>query len=70
MTIPKNSAATQGPSASNSSLDGNARRAIDIHPGEDVDKSSFTALIREAVAVNGSGLNSSGLPSRSKKAKS
>jgi hypothetical protein len=36
----------------NSSLDGNVRRAIDIHEGEDVDESAFTALIREAVALN------------------
>jgi len=39
----------------NSSLDGNARRAIDIHEGEVVDASAFKALIREAVALNGSG---------------
>ena len=45
----------------NSSLDGNARRAIDIHEGEDVDASAFKALIRQAVA-----LNSSGKPRRSK----
>jgi hypothetical protein len=38
----------------NSSLDGNVRRAIDIHEGEEVDASAFKALIREAVAVNGS----------------
>src|SRR5580700_10324880 len=36
----------------NSSLDGNVRRAIDIHEGEEVDESAFTALIRQAVAVN------------------
>jgi hypothetical protein len=36
----------------NSSLDGNARRAIDIHEGETVDAPAFTALIREAVALN------------------
>jgi hypothetical protein len=36
----------------NSSLDGNVRRAIDIHEGEDVDKSAFKALIRQAVALN------------------
>ena len=36
----------------NSSLDGNVRRAIDIHEGEDVDQSAFTALIREAVDFN------------------
>jgi hypothetical protein len=39
----------------NSSLDGNVRRAIDIHEGEEVDKSTFKALIREAVALNSSG---------------
>jgi hypothetical protein len=36
----------------NSSLDGNARRAIDIHEGEMVDESAFKALIRQAVALN------------------
>ena len=36
----------------NSSLDGNARRAIDIHEGEKVDAGAFKALIRAAVALN------------------
>ena len=39
----------------NSSLDGNARRAIDIHEGEEVDEGAFKALVREAVAFNGAG---------------
>ena len=39
----------------NSSLDGNVRRAIDIHEGEDVDPDAFKALIRAAVAFNISG---------------
>jgi hypothetical protein len=39
----------------NSSLDGNVRRAIDIHEGEKVDATAFKALIREAVALNTSG---------------
>jgi len=39
----------------NSSLDGNTRRAIDIHEGEAVDASAFKALIRAAVALNTSG---------------
>ena len=39
----------------NSSLDGNARRAIDIHEGEDVDEAAFKALVRQAVALNASG---------------
>jgi hypothetical protein len=38
----------------NASLEGNVRRAIDIHEGEEVDASAFKALIREAVAFNGS----------------
>jgi hypothetical protein len=39
----------------NSSLDGNARRAIDIHAGEEVDANAFKALIRAAVLLNTSG---------------
>jgi hypothetical protein len=36
----------------NSSLDGNTRRAIDIHEGETVDAGSFKALVQAAVARN------------------
>jgi hypothetical protein len=39
----------------NSSLDGNVRRAIDIHEGEKIDATAFKALIRAAVALNASG---------------
>lgn len=39
----------------NASLDGNVRRAIDIHAGEEVDEAAFKALIRQAVALNRSG---------------
>jgi len=39
----------------NSSLEGNMRRAIDIHEGEEVDASAFKALVREAVAFNNFG---------------
>jgi hypothetical protein len=38
----------------NSSLEGNVRRAIDIHEGETVDASAFKTLVRQAVAFNGS----------------
>ena len=38
----------------NSSLDGNVRRAIDIHEGEEVDADAFKALIRAAVDLNSS----------------
>ena len=36
----------------NSSLEGNTRRAIDIHEGETVDAAAFTALVKAAVARN------------------
>jgi hypothetical protein len=36
----------------NASLDGNARRAIDIHEGEQVDAAAFKALVRAAIALN------------------
>src|SRR5262245_6501995 len=48
----------------NSSLDGNARRAIDIREGEEVDESAFKALVRQAVALNRSGKST---PSRKAK---
>jgi hypothetical protein len=37
----------------NSSLEGNTRRAIDIHEGEKVDAGAFKALVKAAVAQNG-----------------
>ena len=46
----------------NSSLDGNVRRAIDIHEGEAVDETAFKALVRQAIVLNSS-------KSKSKKAK-
>jgi len=36
----------------NSSLEGNTRRAIDFHEGDDVDEGAFKALIRAAVELN------------------
>src|SRR2546428_12974024 len=41
----------------NSSLDGNARRAIDIHEGDKVDEAALKDLIRAAVALNLKGKN-------------
>ena len=38
----------------NSSLEGNARRAIDIHKGEKLDAKAFKALIRAATSLNAS----------------
>jgi hypothetical protein len=46
-------ASLQDPAALfNSSLDGNARRAIDVYEGEEVDAGAFKALIRAAVTLN------------------
>ena len=36
----------------NSSLEGNVRRAIDIHEGDEIDEAAFKALIRAAAALN------------------
>jgi hypothetical protein len=36
----------------NSSLEGNVRRAIDLHEGDQIDEAAFQALIREAVELN------------------
>ena len=36
----------------NSSLEGNVRRAIDVHDGEEIDEQAFQALVRAAVALN------------------
>src|SRR4051812_2990225 len=38
----------------NSSLEGNTRRAIDIHEGEEIDEEALKELIRAAVALNAS----------------
>ena len=65
LTFAKGASLTDPAWLFNSSLDGNVRRAIDIHEGEQVDESAFKALLREAVA-----LNSAGKAKSSKKAKS
>lgn len=49
----------------NSSLEGNVRRAIDIHEGEDINEAAFKALVRQAVELNSSGKKAK----RTKKAK-
>ena len=49
----------------NSSLEGNVRRAIDIHEGEKVDEKAFKALVLQAIA-----LNSGAKSKRKKKTKS
>jgi hypothetical protein len=48
-----NGASLEDPSGLfNSSLDGNTRRAIDIHEGETIDEAALKTLIRAAVALN------------------
>jgi len=52
MTFAKGAALADPAKLFNSSLDGNARRAIDVHEGEEVNEEALKALIREAVALN------------------
>jgi len=54
LTFAKGAALADPAGLFNSSLEGNVRRALDIHEGEEVDASAFKALLREAVALNGS----------------
>src|SRR5512132_4115264 len=51
----------------NSSLDGNVRRAIDIHEGEKIDVPALKALIRAAVALNVSGKKAAPAKQRAKR---
>jgi hypothetical protein len=52
MTFAKGAALEDPAGLFNSSLDGNVRRAIDIHEGEKVDEAALKDLIRAAVALN------------------
>jgi hypothetical protein len=52
MTFPKGAALKDPSGLFNSSLDGNVRRAIDIHEGDKVDETALKELIRAAVALN------------------
>ena len=52
MTFPKGAALKDPAGLFNSSLEGNARRAIDIHEGDKVDEAALKDLIRAAVALN------------------
>jgi hypothetical protein len=54
MTFAKGAALEDPSGLFNSSLDGNTRRAIDLHEGEKIDEKAFKALIRAAVALNAS----------------
>ena len=52
MTFAKGAALKDPSGLFNSSLEGNVRRAIDIHEGEKIDEAALKALIRAAVALN------------------
>ena len=52
MTFPKGATLKDPSGLFNSSLDGNVRRAIDIHEGDKIDEAALKDLIRAAVALN------------------
>jgi hypothetical protein len=52
MTFAKGASLEDPAGLFNSSLDGNTRRAIDIHEGDKIDEKALKALIRAAVALN------------------
>ncbi|MBZ4336059.1 DUF1801 domain-containing protein [Corallococcus sp. AS-1-12] len=52
LTFPKGASLPDPKGLFNSSLEGNVRRAIDIHEGETVDARAFKALVKAAVALN------------------
>jgi hypothetical protein len=54
MTFAKGASLDDPAGLFNSSLDGNTRRAIDFHEGDNIDEKALTALIRAAVALNAS----------------
>jgi hypothetical protein len=63
LTFLKGASLTDPARLFNSSLDGNARRAIDIHEGEQIDEGAFKSLVQAAVAAN----TSAGSSKRAKK---
>jgi hypothetical protein len=58
MTFPKGASLRDPAGLFNSSLEGNVRRAIDIHEGEKLDEKALRELIRAAVALNLAGKSS------------
>jgi hypothetical protein len=54
MTFAKGASLEDPAGLFNSSLDGNTRRAIDFHEGEEIDEEALKALVRAAVALNAS----------------
>lgn len=66
MTFAKGASLPDPTGLFNASLDGNTRRAIDLHEGDDLDENALKALIRAAVALNTSS-RASARPSRAQK---
>lgn len=52
LTFAKGAALEDPAGLFNASLDGNTRRAIDLHEGEEIDAAAFKALVRAAAALN------------------
>ena len=52
MTFAKGASLEDPSGLFNSSLDGNVRRAIDFHEGDEIDEEALKALVRSAVALN------------------
>ena len=60
LTFAKGAALEDPAGLFNASLEGNVRRAIDLHEGAAIDEKAFTALVRAAAALNGSSLGKRG----------
>lgn len=69
LTFAKGAALEDPSGLFNSSLDGNVRRAIDIHEGDKIDEKALKALVRAAVALNTAGRAAARRSSPQKKAK-
>jgi len=70
LTFAKGAALDDPSGLFNASLDGNARRAIDIREGDAIDEEAFKALVRAAVALNASGRATAGPGPSQRRAKS
>jgi len=66
MTFARGAALEDPAGLFNSSLEGNTRRAIDFHEGDEIDEQALVALVRAAVAMNTS-VRSAARPARSRK---
>jgi hypothetical protein len=66
LTFTKGASLDDPSSLFNSSLEGNTRRAIDLHEGDKIDEKALKALIRAAVALNTS-VRAAARPARSQK---